>query len=286
MVDLVTVRRLHRRIEPLHAFIYFSPHANLRYRQIGLAPHAGYFASRAAAMGRVGPEVVTATFFNFKAEVVRAALPEAWDHASPQEVLAARLAGADESLRSMLGDLIDDPTIAEASELARRAAETCRGEGRPLYAAHAGLSWPTEPHLELFHAATLLREHRGDGHIAALVLAGLSNVDALVTHAASGELGLSADILRATRGFSEDEWAAASADLVDRGLLTSGGELSTAGVALRHQIEEQTDAAALAPWEALGDAGCGRLLELLKPLSRAVVASGVFLGALQGADDT
>lgn len=286
MVDLVTVRRLHRRIEPLHAFIYFSPHANLRYAQIGLAPHAGYFASRAAAMGPVGPEVVTATFFNFKAELVRAALPEAWDHASPSEIGAARLAGADESLRAMLGDLIDDPAVAEAAQLARQAAETCRAEGRPLYAAHASLPWPTEPHLALFHAGTLLREHRGDGHIAALVLAGMSNVDALITHAASGELGLSADLLRATRGFSEDEWAAGSADLVERGLLTATGELSPAGQALRGQIEEQTDASALAPWEALGDEGCERLLELLKPLSRAVVSSGVFLGALQGTEDS
>jgi hypothetical protein len=71
--------------------------------------------------------------------------------------------------------------------LAREAASACTAEGRPLYAGHAGLDWPDAPHVAAWHAATLLREHRGDGHIAALVAAGLSGIDALVTHVATGQ---------------------------------------------------------------------------------------------------
>ena len=285
MVDLETVRLLHRRLEPLHAFIYFSPDANLRYVGLGLEPGWGYFASRSAAMGAVGSEVVVATFFNFRPDLVRAALPASWARATPEQVLAERLAGADETLRKILGDQIDDPGLVEAASLARTAAEACTPEGRALYAAHATLPWPDPPHLALFHAITLLREYRGDGHIAALVLEGLSNVEALITHAASGELGLPEGILQATRGFSDDEWAAAKAGMVERGLLDADGAMTPDGAAQRRRIEERTDAADRAPWEALGEEGCRRLLEVSAPFSRAVVKSGVFLGALQGTEE-
>lgn len=280
MVDLATIRRLHRRLEPLHGFIYFSADANLRYAGLGLEPGWGYFASRAAAMGPVGPEVVVATFFNFRPDLVRAALPAAWERATPAQLLAERLGGADDTLRTIFGDLIDDPRLPEAAALARTAAEACTPEGRPLYAAHAALPWPEAPHLALFHAVTLLREFRGDGHIAALVLDRLSGVEALVTHAASGELGLPEGILQATRGFSDEEWAAAKTGLRNRGLLDDAGALTAAGIALRDRIEERTDEADVAPWEALGDAGCERLLEVSAPFSRAIVKSGIFFGAL------
>ena len=286
MVDLATVRLLHRRLEPLHAFIYFSPDANLRYVALGLEPGWGYFASRAAAMGPVGSEVVVATFFNFKPEMVRDAIPASWDRVTPEQVLAERMAGADDTLRKIFGDLVDDPRLVEAAALARTAAEACTPEGRALYAAHAALPWPEEPHLALFHAITLLREHRGDGHIAALVLERLSNVEALVTHAASDDLGLPESILQATRGFSDGEWADAKASLCSRGILDAHGALTAEGIAMRERIEERTDAADIGPWEALGDEGCQRLLEVSAPFSRAVVKSGVFLGALKGAEDS
>ncbi|WCO65691.1 hypothetical protein PO878_14395 [Iamia majanohamensis] len=279
MVDASTARHLYERLEPLHAFIYFSPEANLSYAALGIEGHAGYFASRAAAMGAVGSEVVLATFFNFQPALVRSALPAAWEAASPAQVLEARLDGADKGLRRMLGDLVDDPRLPEAADLARQAAEQCRPEGRPLFAAHAGLPWPEEPHLVLFHAITLLREHRGDGHVAALTLENLDNGEVLVTHAASESMGLPESILQLTRGFSDDEWAAVKDRLRTRGILDADGALTAEGKELRQRIEDRTDAAALPPWACLGDERCTRLLEVAAPFSRAVVKSGVFGGA-------
>ncbi|HYI61401.1 MAG TPA: hypothetical protein VEW93_06305 [Acidimicrobiales bacterium] len=282
MVDTATARRLYQRLEPLHAFVYFSPEANLRYQQLGLAGQDGYFASRAAAMGAVGSEVVVATFFNFQPALVRAALPGAWDVTSPREVLEARLDGADETLRRVLGDLVDHPDLAEVVDLARTAAEACSPQGRPLYAAHAALAWPEPLHLQLFHAVTLLREHRGDGHVAALTLENLNHGDVLVTHAASEAMGLPEEILQLTRGFTDEEWQAAKGSLRDRGILDAEGRLTAEGTALRQRIEDRTDDAALPPWQALGDDGCARLLELSAPFSRAVVKSGVFGGRARG----
>ncbi len=275
MVAAADARALHRRLEPIHGMIYFTPEAAEAYAALGLHGRDGYFASRAAAMGAVGPEVVIATFFNFQPRLVHHALPAAWAVTTPTAVLAARRDAAGAALLRMLGDLVDDPTLDEAAALARVAAEACRPEGRPLLAAHAGLPWPDEPHLRLFHAATLLREHRGDGHIAALVLDGFDAGDALVTHAAA-EPALPATVLQHTRGFTDDEWAAATERVRARGWLADDGTLSPAGAEVRQRIEDRTDAAALAPWQALGDEGCSRLLELARPFARAVVKSGVF----------
>lgn len=282
MVDAATARHLHQRLEPLHGFIYFSPEAAEEYATLGLTGQDGYFASRAAAMGAVGAEVVIATFFNFQPHLVRNALPAAWDVTTPAEVLAARLRGADATLRRILDDAVgigvDDPELAEAAALARTAAEACRPEGRPLYAAHAGLPWPEEPHLQLFHAVTLLREHRGDGHVAALTLENLDNGDVLVTHAASDEFGLPEWILQRTRGFSDEEWAAAKDRVRDRGLIDADDHLTAEGKELRQRIEDRTDDAALPPWEALGKQGCARLLDRARPYGRAVLKSGIFGG--------
>lgn len=282
MVDAPTARHLYQRLEPLHGFIYFSPEAAEEYATLGLTGQDGYFASRAAAMGAVGSEVVLATFFNFQPRLVRRALPSAWDVTTPAEVLAARLRGADATLRRIFDEAedvaVDDAELAEAAALARRAAEACRPEGRPLFAAHAGLPWPEEPHLQLFHAITLLREHRGDGHVAALTLENLDNGDVLVTHAASDEFGLPEWILQQTRGFSDEQWADAKARVRERGLIDDDDHLTAEGKELRQRIEDRTDAAALPPWEALGDEACARLLELARPYGRAVLKSGIFAG--------
>ena len=187
------------------------------------------------------------------------------------------MAAADAALRRMLGDLVDDPRLPEAAALARTAAEACRPEGRPLHAAHAGLPWPDEPHLQLFHAITVLREHRGDAHVAALVLEGFDNGDALVTHAAAEPM-LPEVVLQRTRGFTDDEWAAAKERARAKGWLDADGALTDEGSALRERIEAATDAAALPPWQALGDDGCARLLEAAAPFGRAVVKSGILGG--------
>ena len=202
-VSPLTARKTWRTVEPLHGMIYFAPEAARSYTHLGLAPEAGYFASRSAAMGAVGADTVIATFYNFNPALVRAAIPEAWRVSSPAAVLGARVEAADAALRRMLGDAVGLPEMGRAADLARRAAERAalRYEGRPLFAAHAGLPWPDAPHLVLWHAQTLLREFRGDGHITALVGADLDPVEALVMHLASGEVP--GTFLRDSRGWPD-----------------------------------------------------------------------------------
>jgi hypothetical protein len=223
-------RRTFQATEPIHAMIYFTPHFLPAYEAAGLrGRRMGYFASRAAAMGPVPADVVIATFFNFNPALVRRAIPDAWALASPEAILAARLDAVDASLRQAWGDEVGSAAVAEAAELARVAAlaATQRPQGRPLFAAHAALSWPDEPHLVLWHAQTLLREYRGDGHVALLAAAGLSPVEALVTHAASG--AVAPDVLRDSRAWSEQDWAEGVASVRARGWLANGAEADGAG---------------------------------------------------------
>ncbi|MEH1166036.1 hypothetical protein V6V47_11695 [Micromonospora sp. CPCC 205539] len=275
-LEPAVVRHAWRVTEPLHGMIYFVPEAHERYAALGLMGRAGYFASRAAALGPVGPAPVVATFFNFSPDLVTRALPAAWERTTPAAVLAARLEAAGAALTRALGDTIRGPEMIEAAELARRAAEssTAHSEGRPLFAAHAALPWPEQPHLILWQAQTVLREFRGDGHVAALVLAGLSGLEALVLHAASGEVPVS--FLRRSRGWSEEQWADAVERLRGRGLI-EGDEpvLSDSGRAQREWIEAATDRLATPAYTVLGADGCARLAALTRPMSRAVVAAGL-----------
>ncbi|GAA2360532.1 hypothetical protein GCM10010404_12530 [Nonomuraea africana] len=290
MVDPHVARRAWRRLEPVHGMIYFVPEASERYAALGLTGMSGYFASRAAAFGEAGPEVVIATFFNFNPVLVRRALPAAWETTTPAKVLAARLEAADAALRR--GGIDRAGALDETLALARRAAEaaTEHPHGRPLFAAHTSLPWPGEPLRDLFHAQTLLREFRGDGHVAVLVSEGLSPVEALALHAASGDVP--EIFLRATRGWPEEAWTAAATSLRSRGLLadvtedgpssggpTGGGSagagLTEAGRRLRAHIEARTDALALPAYAALGEEGCRRLAELAQPFGRAVVSAGL-----------
>ncbi|HSP29886.1 MAG TPA: hypothetical protein VLN74_15145, partial [Ilumatobacteraceae bacterium] len=174
-MDAPTARKTWRTLEPIHGAIYFAAEARDEYRMIGLDDRmAGYFASRSAPMGAVSAEVVIATFFNFDHDLVRRSMLGVWDRVSPPEMLAARLRGADRMIRSHAGEFVDTPEVVEAADLARAAAlAACdRPEGRPLFAGHASLAWPDEPHLVLWHAQSLLREFRGDGHIVALTVEG------------------------------------------------------------------------------------------------------------------
>jgi helix-turn-helix protein len=232
----------------------------------------GYFGSRSAPMGAVPADVVISTFFNFHPSLVRQNVPAVWAIAEPYRLLTERLNAADAMLRRILGDAIGSPETEEAAALARKAAEACRPEGRPLYAGHASLDWPSEPHLVLWHAISLLREYRGDGHIAAMVVEDIGGSEALVTHAAAGDI--SADVLRTSRQWPQNEWDAAVDGLRSRGLLDIAGEFTDAGRALRDRIEQRTDELALRPWEALGEDDCAQLRSLVRPYSKTIVDSG------------
>ncbi|MCF3174967.1 hypothetical protein IPZ61_16785 [Streptomyces sioyaensis] len=276
-------RTCHAAINPFHSTHYFAPELAEEMAKAGIENRsAGYFACRGAAMGAVGPGTITATFYNFKHELVARHVPQVWTVTTPQAVLDARLRAADATLRRLLGpEAVDSPEMAEAAELALRATEGCSRRARPLYAAHADLPVPDAPHLAYWHAATLLREHRGDGHLSALLDAGLDGLEALVTHTASGR-GMSYQGVMATRGWSQEDWSAAQERLRGRGLLDAEGELTEAGVQLRKDLERATDRLDRAPYEHLGTDGVARLTELATGFTTAVMEAGAFPATLFG----
>jgi hypothetical protein len=269
--------RIARSLEPLHSMVYFAPETEEHLTAVGLKRgRMSYFAGRSAPMGAVGAAVVAATFYNFNPDLVARVIPAAWGLADPATLITARLGAVDAALRRMAGDdALAAPEIAEAAGLVRRAAEACRPEGRPLGAAYLALDWPDEPHLALWHGLSVLREHRGDGHIAMLVEAGLSGVEAQVTHVATGK-GFVPAFAMASRGWSQEQWGAAVTGLAERGLLDEQGELTEAGSDLRRQVETDTDRLGVEPWTHLGADGAARLGEIGGGLVRALLAAGCF----------
>ena len=275
-MDPVIARKTWRTLEPIHGMIYFVPEGPEHYRNAGLLDvRSGYFASRSAPLGEASSDLVIATFYNFNPVSVRAAMDGVWQTVRAEELVDTRFMVADAALRRLLGDdVIAGDEMAEAAVLARTAAlaATDRLHGRPLFAGHASLPWPTDPHLVLWHAQTLLREFRGDGHIAALVADGVSGIEALLMHGGTGVIA--AGVLQQTRNWDDDSWTAASDGLIDRGLLDPGGTLSDLGTERRQWVEDRTDELALIPYEAIGEDGCARLRELCRPFSRAIVDHG------------
>jgi hypothetical protein len=277
----LSARRAWAALEPLHNIIYFDPRAHAIYRNAGLIdPRASYLASRACPLGPVDAEAVIATFYNFSPDGVRLFVPQIWSVADPETAWQLRLTAVGTSLGRLLGeDRAAD--VAEAAALCRRAVDEARRHphGRPLFAAHATRPWPDDPLLELWFAHTLLREFRGDAHMATLLTAGISGVEALILFVADETTPPAArdpEALRLTRGWPIDVWRAAETDLRRRELLAAGPELNLApaGRELRAWIEERTDAAALVAYAAIGVDGCERLAELGTALSAPAVAAG------------
>lgn len=271
-----TARFLWQRLEPFHGLIYFVPEADQHYTALGLdAGMMGYFSSRAAAMGAVNAEVVVATFFNFEPGRVRALVPQAWERTTAPSLWDARVAAADAALVRIFGERLAQPDIAEAADVLRSIIDACAPEGRALFAGHLAQEWPTEPHLALWFAITLLREFRGDGHIAALTVEGVSGIEALVIHGATGSVP--AAVLQGTRGWSNDAWAAAVERLQQRGWVDDNA-LTVSGQQHRNRVEQYTDELAAAPWARLSEAQVTSLAALGKELSATIVAAGTFPG--------
>ncbi|GAA2495953.1 SCO6745 family protein [Streptomyces gobitricini] len=274
--DLGRVRQMWHLLEPLHAVLYYAPEAFEEAAALGYGTEErwpSYFAWRAAPLGRVGAGQVASAFYGFSPAMVERYVPAAWEAAAPADVLVARLRAMDRFYRRLLGEEVG--VLQEAAALARRAAEAAVHAGRPLAAANAALEWPEEPHLVLWQATTVLREHRGDGHLAALLAAGLDPVESLVSFAA---VGAASPEVFASRGWSEDAWAAARERLVARGLLTAGGTATDAGRAVRDEVERRTDEMAAGPWAALGAEDTARLAEALGGVWLTVIGSGLLPG--------
>ncbi|MGY1841852.1 MULTISPECIES: SCO6745 family protein [unclassified Modestobacter] len=255
-------------LETLHVVAFFAPEVQAAYDAMGVrGARAGYFAARASALGPVGPAPVVATFYVFAPSLVERVVPRVWAAAAPERWAAARVDGVRTALHGALGE----PDVAEALELARQACAGLTAAGRPLYAAWRSVDEPDEPLLQLWHAALLVREHRGDGHVSALLAAGLDPVESLIT---GGLATNSTEFVRTTRGWTDEEWAAGVQRCRDRGLVDDGG-LTDAGAELRRRVEETTDALATEGWAHLGADGTQRLVELLAPLRRRVFETGV-----------
>jgi hypothetical protein len=255
-------------IEPIHASVYFAPGPTEAARQIGLRGYwMGYFASRVAPLGPVQPAAVTAMFYGFTPAMVGRAIPDAWKFADPVLVLRTRIEAAADVLR-------DESIPAELPDLLWEAVAGCRFDGRPLAAAWASVPRPDDPVAATWLAATILREHRGDGHIIAAVAAGLRGIDAALTHVATG--AISREMIQPTRGWSDEDWLASRRRLQAVGLLSRDGRLTKTGGALRRDLEELTDRLAAGPVERLGETGIKEAMELAVPVSRHLIDTGVF----------
>ena len=273
-------RAFWRLLEPVHGVVYFAPDARERFDAVGLRGFwMGYFASRSAALGPVGPELVTAAFYVFEPSMVARALPEAWTRASPEAVLTARAELADATLRAALGHLADSDEAAVAAEVATEIARDVPLGGRPLAAAHRALPVPPgdQPLARLWWAATVLREHRGDGHVGALLTAEVDPCAALVLAAAAGGYGEDgATLLQTSRQWSDEQWAVATDRLTHRGWLTADGTLTEAGTDGHQAIEATTDRLADAAYAPIPDADLVCLATALRPLvSRLAVANAL-----------
>jgi hypothetical protein len=254
----------------VHGVVYFAPEVRQALDGLGYRGYwMGYFAARSAPLGQVPPEVVTAMFYNFSPARVAKALPSAWTVAPPAEALRVRAESSGAALRRYG---LTDSQVATAAELMAKATKQIPVAGRPLFAANSALPWPSEPVETLWQAATLLREHRGDGHIAALVAAGISGRDSNVLHCAAG--GVPAEFIRRSRDYDDDEWQRCCASLADAGYIDAGLTLTVAGSHLKEHIETVTNTAALSALDGLDDAEIQTLFAALTPITRAVIAGG------------
>ena len=264
-------RRLLDRFEPIHGVTYFAPEVREGLDGLGYKGYwMGYFASRSAPLGQVPPEVVTAIFYNFAPSRVAKALPAAWAIAGPEEALRVRHETAVAVLRRY--GLTEDENVTTAAELLSRAAKNAPLCGRPLFAANSALPWPDDPLGTLWHATTLLREHRGDTHTTVLSAAGVSGRECNVLHSASG--AIPRDYIARTRDYDDEEWHLCEQQLAARGLLDGDGSLTAAGRELKEHVETSTDALSLSVLDTLSDDEVETLFQALTPITRTVVAAG------------
>ncbi|TQJ13688.1 hypothetical protein FB459_1114 [Yimella lutea] len=274
-------RAAYETLEPYHVLAYFNPHNEAAQQSLGLDPLGLYFGGRAAPLGRCTAAVVAATFYNFNPAYVNHGWNAALTAGLP-EVDAARTRAVDASLRDALGDRVEAPELSEMVGALRVAIGEASYAGRPLAAAWAFAPWPDEPHLQFWHAIAIAREYRGDGHVAALVLAGLSPAEALVFHEAPHpdpdlrRRTLGRKISQKTRGWSDADWDGAAESLRAKGVLGADGAMTDAGAKLYDEMERETDHSAASFWAHVPDAA--GLLDKAKPFVKAVIDTGYLPG--------
>ncbi|MBO0812579.1 MAG: MarR family transcriptional regulator [Microlunatus sp.] len=269
-----TARKLHPVISRLHEYAaYAAGDSTEELMKFGYRNYWDcYFAARSAPLGIVPPEVVDAVFYNFAPGEVARHIPWVWQKASPEQVLAAHHRGCAAATRRMLGSLADSPDIARAADIATKAATSAPVAGRALYAGLRSLPLPDEPVARLWHAATLLREHRGDGHNAALMAYGIGGLESHVLRALSDGAPAHEDGRIHHLGRARIDRIIASMRV--RGLVEESGELSESGRETKQKIESLTDQMAAVAYQALEPAELDQLVADLKPVGQAVDATG------------
>ncbi|WP_345003509.1 SCO6745 family protein [Dactylosporangium siamense] len=257
-------------VEPI-ATVTFSEVPNEAFLALGMRNYwDGYFAGRAAPLGLAPAEVVHAVFYNFADGEVARHIPWVWGKITPQEAIAARERSSATALRQMIGELADSPGLVRVGDLATRAALSAPTEGRVLYAGLRALAVPQEPVARLWHAATLLREHRGDGHNAALVAHGIGGIEAHALFAVS--LGMRAEEFGRIHHLPKARLAAVVDGLRDRGLVDAAGGITDVGRAIRERIETLTDELAAPAYDLLSADELDELTAGLEPFAAAVAA--------------
>jgi hypothetical protein len=260
--------------EPISLVNFMSPEPNDAMEALGFRGYwDGYFAGRSAPLGRVPAEVVHAAFYNFADGEVARHIPKVWDMTTPEEAHAARQRGCEAALRRILGDLVDSPDLARAAELLATASVGAPTEGRVMYGGLRALPLPDEPVALLWYAANMLREHRGDGHIAALVTERIGGAEAHVLSALDHGI-YPAETFGRIHHLPKAHLAAVMDGLRDRGLLDADGRFTDAGRATKDRVESVTDALAEAPYEALRADELDELTALLDPISRRLQDTG------------
>jgi len=268
-------RRVWSLLEPVHDVTYFAAAARRHADRLGLAGFwAQYVVQRAAPMGAVNAHLATAAFYGFHHDRLAQTLPAAWSVTTPAKALEARLAGAGAALTEIWGeDVVVSDRVVRAADLAWEAAMAADCAGRVLGASNQALPRPSRAHLALWQAATPLREHRDDGHIAVLVAEAVRPIESHLIKVAATEAD--AESLRLGRKFSVDAWQGGVEGLRARGLLDPDARLTAAGKGLHERIEDATDEAAEQPWGTLGEAGCAELVDLLAAPATAVFDAGI-----------
>lgn len=260
-------------VEPIGALPYSADEPNEAMAALGFTDVWDiYFAGRAAPLGTSVPaNVVHALFYNFAPGEVARHIPKVWRTATPEAVIAARQDGCVKALRRILAGHLDSPGFMRAVELLTEAAISAPLEGRPMYAALRTLSLPDEPVARLFHAASLVREHRGDGHICALMAEGIGGLEAHVLFAL--DLGIPAP----TFGRIHHLPPTLLTELIDtmkaRGLVEDEATFTPAGRETKMRVEALTDDLAVVPYQVLEPGEIDELIALLEPLAQELVAA-------------
>ena len=276
-------RRCAQAVNALHSIPYFTTDLQEEIQPFGVTDHSSvYLAGRASPLGTADPAVVTAVFNSFAPDLIAHRIPALWDLISPERAIRARQDAVGTALERLLGtEITQSGELAEAAKLAIAAAGSCSSPGRPLYSANSALELPDRPHVVLWHAATMLREYRGDGHLAVLGHFELTGVDSLVIDCASTH-GMAKEIVMPMRGWTETEWSQGRERLADRGLVDAEGRLTARGVAVRDEVEAETGRLDRQPYAALGQANVERLALYVHRLVGIAADAGVFPPPLRG----